>query len=139
MLHIGKRVLTDPNSRKLLKLLIIYIKKGDKNNHILINHRELLINLLWFFPNRSVSVLLIKVSYVVVQRSSLFHYLEREVRERSGRNFISLMQFIEFLCHFKNNKENCLENRVLSVFARKLVSHFVLDTLLLSLNLSLVI
>ena len=88
MLYIGRRVSTDPKSGKLLKLFIIYIKRGDKKNHILINHRELLINLLLFFPKRSVSVLLIKkfklilVSYVVVQRSSLLHYLGREVREK---------------------------------------------------------
>lgn len=79
---------TDPKSGKLLKLFIISIKRGDKKNHILINNRELLINLLLFFPKRSVSVLLIKkfklilVSYVVVQRSSLLHYLGREVREK---------------------------------------------------------
>lgn len=90
MLYIGRRVSTDPKSGKLLKLFIIdiYIKRGDKKNHILINHRELLINLLLFFPKRSVSVLLIKkfklilISYVVVQRSSLLHYLGREVREK---------------------------------------------------------
>ena len=88
MLYIGRRVSTDPKSGKLLKLFIIYIKRRDKKNHILINHRELLINLLLFFPKRSVSVLLIKkfklilVSYVVVQRSSLLHYLGREVREK---------------------------------------------------------
>lgn len=87
MLYIGRRVSTDPKSGKLLKL-IIYIKRGDKKNHILINSRELPINLLLFFPKRSVSVLLIKkfklilVSYVVVQRSSLLHYLRREVREK---------------------------------------------------------
>ena len=79
---------TDPKSGKLLKLFIISIKRGDKKNHILINNRELLINLLLIFPKRSVSVLLIKkfklilVSYVVVQRSSLLHYLGREVREK---------------------------------------------------------
>ena len=88
MLYIGRIVSTDPKSGKLLKLFIIYIKRRDKKNHILINHRELLINLLLFFPKRSVSVLLIKkfklilVSYVVVQRSSLLHYLGREVREK---------------------------------------------------------
>ena len=88
MLYIGRRVSTDPKSGKLLKLFIIDIKRGDKKNHILNNNRELPINLLLFFPKRSVSVLLIKkfklilVSYVVVQRSSLLHYLGREVREK---------------------------------------------------------
>lgn len=91
MLYIGRRVSTDPKSGQLLKLFIIYIKRGDKKNHILINNRELPINLLLFFPKRSVSVLLIKkfklilVSYVVVQRSSPLHYLGREVREKQKK------------------------------------------------------
>lgn len=66
MLHIGRRVPTDQKSGKLLKLFIIYIKRGDKKNRIHINHRELLINLLLFFPKRSVSVLLIKIFKLIL-------------------------------------------------------------------------
>ena len=123
MLYIGRRVSTDPKSGKLLKLFIICIKRGGKKNHILINHRELLINLLLFFPKRSVSVLLIKkfklilVCYVVVQRSSLLHYLGREVREKYIRRNFILLQFIEFLYRFKNNKESW--NQSLLCFCKK--------------------
>ena len=70
-------------------------------NHIHINYRELLINLLLFFPKRSVSVLLIKIFKLILSllRSSSALLSSPLFGERSPRE----VEETSFFCSLSNS------------------------------------